>query len=384
MADLPGDIIQEILYRLPVKSLMRFQCVCKSWQVLIKNPDFVSKHLSLAITDKTQHHVIVSAENRKRHSLSWVSYEEETGSYVCKVIEEGSTASYQSYLGVLDHCNGIICLAVDDDVVLLNPGIRQSRRLPETCIRSSDGDWDRDYFTCSVGFGYDPRSSDYKVVRIWNSNVDDHVRIEVYTMSSNSWREIFSFVEYFADYFVWGTERKRYLNGSCYWLGQEEYYSEDEPDSDEEGNDSEIIVSFDMSNEVFQKISTPDDFHSRGFYNNGLHILKGSLSLVQCPWLAFQEKLLKVWVRNESGVNGVWTQLKTVRLFPIARTPLLFWKDDDILVKCNNWKDLVSYNVGTQHIDDIPIFAEVINVGVSCNIRCAETYVCSLVSVWGN
>ncbi|GKV31053.1 hypothetical protein SLEP1_g39794 [Rubroshorea leprosula] len=128
----------------------------------------------------------------------------------------------------------------------------------------------------------------------------------------------------------------------------------------------------------------PDDFQSPGFYISGLHILKGSLSLVRCPWSAFEEKLLKVWVRNESGVNGVWTQLTTVRLFPIARTPLLFWKDDDILVKCNHEKDLVSYNVGTQHIDDIPIFAEVINVGVSWYICSAETYVCSLVSVWGN
>ncbi|GKV42869.1 hypothetical protein SLEP1_g50232 [Rubroshorea leprosula] len=128
---------------------------------------------------------------------------------------------------------------------------------------------------------------------------------------------------------------------------RKEYYSEDEPNSDEEGNDSEIIVSFDMSNEVFQKISMPDDFHSSESYDSGLHILKGSFSLVQCPLLAFQEKLLKVWVRNESEVNGVWTQLTMVRLFPIARKPLLFWKDDDILVEYNNVRDLLSYNVGT-------------------------------------
>ncbi|GKV41590.1 hypothetical protein SLEP1_g49096 [Rubroshorea leprosula] len=102
-----------------------------------------------------------------------------------------------------------------------------------------------------------------------------------------------------------------------------------------------------MSDEVFQKISMPDDFHSSDSYDSGLHILKGSLSLVQCPLLAFQEKLLKVWVRNESEVNGVWTQLTTVRLFPIARKPLLFWKDDDILVEYNNVRDLLSYNVGT-------------------------------------
>ncbi|XP_054789767.1 putative F-box protein At3g16820 [Prosopis cineraria] len=42
---LPEDIIRNILKRLPVKSLMRFQCVCKHWRNLFKSPSFIVDHL---------------------------------------------------------------------------------------------------------------------------------------------------------------------------------------------------------------------------------------------------------------------------------------------------------------------------------------------------
>lgn len=41
----PDEIISDTLARLPVKSLLRFQCVSKHWFGLIKSPSFVSDHL---------------------------------------------------------------------------------------------------------------------------------------------------------------------------------------------------------------------------------------------------------------------------------------------------------------------------------------------------
>ena len=46
---IPQEIINNILIRLPVKSLLRFQCVCKHWKTLIKNPSFISHHLHFSI-----------------------------------------------------------------------------------------------------------------------------------------------------------------------------------------------------------------------------------------------------------------------------------------------------------------------------------------------
>ncbi|MCI34852.1 F-box/kelch-repeat protein, partial [Trifolium medium] len=49
---LPFELIVEILSKLPVKSLMQFQCVCKSWKSLISDPNFAKKHLRMS----TKHH----------------------------------------------------------------------------------------------------------------------------------------------------------------------------------------------------------------------------------------------------------------------------------------------------------------------------------------
>ncbi|XP_021764593.1 F-box protein CPR30-like [Chenopodium quinoa] len=43
--DIPVEVTTEILSRMPVKSLHRFKCVCKSWKNLIESHDFCKHHL---------------------------------------------------------------------------------------------------------------------------------------------------------------------------------------------------------------------------------------------------------------------------------------------------------------------------------------------------
>ncbi|KAG5543798.1 hypothetical protein RHGRI_016526 [Rhododendron griersonianum] len=40
VSDIPPILLKEILSRLPIRSLLRFQCVCKPWLKLISNPQF--------------------------------------------------------------------------------------------------------------------------------------------------------------------------------------------------------------------------------------------------------------------------------------------------------------------------------------------------------
>ncbi|KAI9127428.1 hypothetical protein K1719_001987 [Acacia pycnantha] len=42
---LPEEIIRNILERLPVKSLIRFQCVCRRWRIFFKTRSFIANHL---------------------------------------------------------------------------------------------------------------------------------------------------------------------------------------------------------------------------------------------------------------------------------------------------------------------------------------------------
>ncbi|KAI9100774.1 hypothetical protein K1719_024136 [Acacia pycnantha] len=46
---LPSEIVEEILHRLPVKSVVKFTSVCKAWNSLIKNQTFIHDRLNHAI-----------------------------------------------------------------------------------------------------------------------------------------------------------------------------------------------------------------------------------------------------------------------------------------------------------------------------------------------
>ncbi|XP_038678745.1 putative F-box protein At3g47150 [Tripterygium wilfordii] len=47
---IPEDLATDILLYLPVKSLLRFRCVRKSWCDLMENPNFVTEHHHKQIT----------------------------------------------------------------------------------------------------------------------------------------------------------------------------------------------------------------------------------------------------------------------------------------------------------------------------------------------
>ncbi|KAF5952728.1 hypothetical protein HYC85_010672 [Camellia sinensis] len=64
---LPMDIIVDILHCLPVKSLLRFRCVCKTFRHLISNPTFISSHL---LHHRTTTATIFTFKHRTTTSLS--------------------------------------------------------------------------------------------------------------------------------------------------------------------------------------------------------------------------------------------------------------------------------------------------------------------------
>ncbi|XLU20353.1 hypothetical protein S245_056419, partial [Arachis hypogaea] len=70
MSPLPDDLLPEILLRLPVKSLLRFKCVSKSWLSLnysISDPHSEKKHFELEAA--CTHRVMVIAPEAL-HALS--------------------------------------------------------------------------------------------------------------------------------------------------------------------------------------------------------------------------------------------------------------------------------------------------------------------------
>ncbi|GMI79437.1 hypothetical protein HRI_001613000 [Hibiscus trionum] len=57
---IPVQLIPEILNRLPVKSLLRFRSVCKSWNSLISHPSFISAHLQASLSNNNTPFLLLS------------------------------------------------------------------------------------------------------------------------------------------------------------------------------------------------------------------------------------------------------------------------------------------------------------------------------------
>lgn len=104
--NLPEDIIyDEILTRLtrlPVKILLRFRSVCKSWKTLISNPKFKKSHLTHTSVNPNQDflllHFVVSGEYDEIITLSRVDLSQT--SITTDSVEE---------LRLVGSINGLVC-----------------------------------------------------------------------------------------------------------------------------------------------------------------------------------------------------------------------------------------------------------------------------------
>ncbi|XP_065632121.1 uncharacterized protein LOC136061359 [Quercus suber] len=56
---LPEEVVLEILYRLPVKSLIRFKYISKSWNSLITTPAFIHSHLTRSLLLASNSNILI-------------------------------------------------------------------------------------------------------------------------------------------------------------------------------------------------------------------------------------------------------------------------------------------------------------------------------------
>ncbi|XP_016712492.1 F-box protein CPR1 [Gossypium hirsutum] len=197
MATLPHEMTIEILLRLSVKDLLRFKCVSKPWCSSIDDPDFIKLHLFHSVKTNTNHSLIL--RHCEYHFFS-VNYDSlKTTQRLNHPLGEQKTP-----IKILGSCNGLLAL-IDDNgrIFLWNPSTRKSQVLPSSEIEFSSPSI---FFPRSTycGFGYDPISDDYKLVRMvqvhGKNNSYLHSEAKVYSLRSNSWRRIKDFCFYLSFY----------------------------------------------------------------------------------------------------------------------------------------------------------------------------------------
>ncbi|KAK9994591.1 hypothetical protein SO802_024294 [Lithocarpus litseifolius] len=183
---------------------------------------------------------------------------------------------------------------------------------------------------------------------IWDPCVDLHKHVEVYTLSTNSWRQINC--DTISDIHVFGGCCEIYLNGAYHWSGRPKE------------KDYNIIVSFDMSNEVFGILSMPDltDISHFNQIWQALAVLGNCVASIVYNICA-PEKTFDIWVMHEYGVKESWTKqyvigpLSGIRKLvgPANSGHILLLGDKIFLVEDNG--QVVVYNLNAQQIKNLQV-----------------------------
>ncbi|XP_042062348.1 F-box protein CPR1-like [Salvia splendens] len=343
MPNLPFELIEDILRRLPVKSLKRFRAVAKTWCCLIDSENFINLHLRQPLISTSHRNLIIGGLG-----VYSVDLEALDKAHVIK-----PPFYYKSVDGISNSCNGIV-LVMSDPLVLWNTFSREYVTLPN-CSTEMQAPFES-YSKVAYGFGYDSESDDYKVVRvaefrhkithIWMAS-----ETKIYSLRSKSWRRIGDFP--YALPFLRGNWRV-HLNGVMHTLVEDP----------EEFEAAAVIMAFNLRTEKHTPIMLPSEIRIRGV-DVSLDVLDGCLCVV-CT----SRHRVVIWVMKEYGVRKSWMKLLTISPPLIERNdivkPLTYSRDGTkVLLNCDDkrllWYDLANHTAEEVVVEGLPFvfYAEV-------------------------
>nr|AIK66491.1 S3-locus SLFlike2 protein [Petunia integrifolia subsp. inflata] len=336
LKQLPHDVVIDVLKNLPGKSLLRFKCVCKIWNCLVNNPNFISIHYNheclsnkFVVLKRYISNDEMDAESNYYKGKNILSFHSnESFKYTAP-----NVAHFDDYIGVSigGHCNGIFCVGSYRSIILYNPTLREIWELPPSAYSSSRQDFNY-RMQIAVGIGFDPKTKDYKVVRIFNLDESPRTNffstIEIYNLSTNSWREIEDVTCRIQPHRCF----KVMFNGVFHLCGTNTLTWE-----------QDRIVSFNFSTEFLQDIPYPDGLSD--MQGKNLVVLNERLALICYPQMFFwfdeqRPQLVDIWVMSKYAIKESW--IKEFTIGPIfIQIPLSIWRNDRDANRKQEWRTCV-------------------------------------------
>ncbi|KAK7279512.1 hypothetical protein RJT34_24565 [Clitoria ternatea] len=297
----PNEILVEILHRLPAKSLVRFSVVCKTWRSLITNPSFISVHhrhspwfLLLQLCDeRTLPNFLHYSLRRDDPFLSHSSSLHLPSSFDCE-------------FSVVAICNGLVCITTGEaclSLIICNPCVRRFVRLPRP----------RDYpcfYDACVGFGFDSRNCDYKVVRI-SCIMDDErfgfsaPEVEVYSLLTGFWRNLGAVAPVCTLCFVGRDAPHGFVNGIIHWGAKRRV-------GDDDNGWYYFVLSFDFEDEVFGEVVLPEKLANVSSDSVTVTVVGGGYEKKDVTVYCVNGDSpcsCEIWVMKEYGVVESWNKV---------------------------------------------------------------------------
>lgn len=340
--DFSKDMMVEILSRLPVKSLLRFRCVCQFWYNLVKDPIFIYKHLK----GDDNMRLIVHCTYKNPYDtdpfndlITYISiFPDKTMTDLH--IQDLEPVMNGLHIGPYD---GIFLLMEDHTHInLWNVSMDEYRVVPGCGVRLPSNVRTH---SSAYGLGLDPMTNDFKLVLIltlWDLNrqwtYNDFSPVASYNFTTSCWRDLGGFP--MSPHYSFEGADDVYLNGFCYWVvvGRPRYQKE--------------ILSFSMSDETFQVKKGPNipqlqNCHESAMRPWMLGVYDDCLSTLYSEELAHSFDL---WMLK----GGSWTKHFTFGPFIETYQPLAFWRKGEFLLQSSE-KRVVLYDSRYEEIRDLGI-----------------------------
>ncbi|GMQ11310.1 hypothetical protein CsSME_00053983 [Camellia sinensis var. sinensis] len=350
----PDEIMVEILQRLPAKSLIKFRSVSKSWCSLITNPNFINTHLTHSLTSNTYKNsydnlplmivrqCVSTTHTRTEHYKLFIDSEDSFDEY--KELEFPIKSRRLHFFFAIGSVKGLFCLHEQDRYFLWNPSIRKSMAMPKPTVKTS---------MHSHGFGFDPRTNDYKLVRIVDfyptklPNQKPTTLIEVYSLNAGSWKTSSTGRNSYPDGIIidYSGRFAAYLEGAVHFAAKMK-----------KSNDP-LILSFDLCDEVFQTMMLPDGVVGPRTEVRA-SVFGGLLSLL-CYEDSAAYKSCSIWIMKKYGVVDSLYKQFTIDLSRGNTQVLGIRNNGHILLETKAPSDWVlsSYDPSSQQTKNLGIYA---------------------------
>ncbi|KAL1194272.1 putative F-box protein [Cardamine amara subsp. amara] len=306
MAELPDDLLEEILCRVPATSLRRLRSTCKLWNRLFNDRKFTRKHFHKAPKEA----LLLLFKKLGFYSMSFDLHRSPPAKIIGElnlIVPHRSLDQFwvsqfcHSYDGLL-LC---VCVNKTENIMLVvwNPCTGQTK-------------WIKPIDHCKRGYKYalgsykDNKSGNksYKIL----SRRDHYTEFEIYEINSNSWRVLDITMD--CNLLSFGNVS---LKGKTYWIARDE----------KETQLGIFLISFDYTTERFERLCLPYQYP---------RYWKMSLSLVREEKLSLllqRDHTLRteIWVTNKIGDETKvvsWIKISAMDLNP----QLVTWKGLNFLV----------------------------------------------------
>ncbi|CAN6359282.1 unnamed protein product [Urochloa humidicola] len=299
---LPEEMMVEVFLRLPIKSILRFRTVCRSWDAVLSSEEFCGLHMTKA-----------EAASSVLPKLFFTS--PTAGFDATAVYLSSSSGPDDGLLFTLDGiradfvnmmpapCRGLTLIhehaTVAPAYYVFNASTRAVTRLPPCQAAVS--------LSVTAGLGFDAQTKKYKVVRLFYGNYCDkqHVKCEIYTLGGDHgdcWKPAvggvpFKFCRAAGAAISHANQDKLlplFANGFLHWLLHPLFLAE---------RPRAAILSFSVTDETFTFVRSPP------FVVSGVHLveLAGRLCVVRdLRNVSFNCSMLEIWKLNDYS-SGIWS-----------------------------------------------------------------------------